>query len=55
MKKALLTLFLLFAAVVTNADNVTLSAYIYPYTLTPNAPIVLSTTDAENRSDGAPA
>ncbi len=52
MKQTTLTLLTLLTAATINADNVTLSAYIYPYTLTPNAPIVLSTTDAKNWSDG---
>ncbi len=52
MKKIFLALFVLLSVATINADTITLSAYIYPRALTPNTPIVLSTTDAENWSDG---
>lgn len=42
----------IFLSCVLGAESIKLSAYVFPYSLTENAPIVLSTTDPESWSNG---
>ncbi len=52
MKRLLATTLILAAGTAMADGGFTLSAWINPHTLSPDAPIVIRTADAENRGDG---